>query len=133
LGQYRGFDTELSFDSFGKEYIASLKGTLTYSVSLGTDIFGNITRLDNVLDGLQGKSISCKEQLEAVIAQLENAMTEVERPFPQEAELSEKSARLNEINIALNLDKRDIELVDAVPDEGEEQPQKKERNHDYER
>ncbi|HCA29923.1 MAG TPA: hypothetical protein DEP23_10310 [Ruminococcaceae bacterium] len=119
LGSYRGFDMELSFDSFSKAYKVALKGFLTHSVDLGDNIFGNITRLDNILEGMETKLKVCQDQLDAVKAQMETAKIEVEKPFPQEAELNEKMVRLNEINIALNLDERDHDLVDGVPDEGD--------------
>ena len=127
LGQYRGFDMSLSFDVFNREYRVVLKGALSHTVALGTDVYGNITRMDNALEGMEPKLLDCGEKLEALKAQMETAKAELLKPFPQEAELAEKSARLNEINIALNLDERDHELVDAVPDEGEEQPQRKPR------
>ncbi len=132
LGVYRGFPMELFFDKQSREYNITFKGSLTLTVSLGADIHGNITRMDNALDGMAGRLEGCKEHLSAVKTQMENAKTEIEKPFPQEAELSEKSTRLNEINIALNLDKRDHELVDSVPDEGDnlEMPQRKEPDNE---
>jgi hypothetical protein len=133
LGSYRGFDMMVSFDSYEKEYRVALKDTFTHNVNLGTDIFGNITRLDNALDSMEPKMHTAIEKLETVKSQLETAKVEVNNPFPQEVELTEKSGRLNEINIALNLDKKENELVEAAPDESDnaEQPQRKER--DYER
>jgi hypothetical protein len=128
LGHYRGFDLELSFDTFSKEYRATLKGALSHTVSLSNDIFGNIIRLDNALEGFPAKMTACQEQLETTKAQMENTKAEVDKPFPQEVELAEKTARLAEVNIALNLDKRETELMDAETDEGEEgAPQKKNR------
>jgi uncharacterized membrane-anchored protein YhcB (DUF1043 family) len=84
---------------------------------------------------MEPKLAVCREQLEAVKTQIETAKGEVDKPFPQEAELTDKSARLNEINIALNLDEKDHELVDGVPDEGDSvgQPQRTERERDDER
>ena len=116
--------------------MVSLKGTLTHSVEIGDSILGNITRIENIFDGMGSKMETklqvCKDRLEDVKAQMETAKTEVEKPFPQEAELNEKMVRLNEINIALNLDERDHELVDGVPDEGDsqDQPRKKERGYE---
>jgi hypothetical protein len=132
LGSYRGFDMELSFDSFNKVYDIALKGELTHSISLGTDVFGNITRLDNLLDGMDSKLKTCVENLESTKSQLVTAKAEVEKPFPQESELNDKSIRLNEINIALNLDKRENEIVGSSPDEGDvmETPQKKDRGYE---
>ena len=120
LGQYRGFAMELSFESFSKEYLITLKGALTHTTGLGTDIFGNILRLDNLLGGMEERLIACREQLENVNVQLENAKQEVEKPFPQEDELKTKSARLDELNILLNMDKRESEIMDGEP--GEEAP-----------
>ena len=117
LGQYRGFAMELSFESFSKEYRITLKGSLHHTTSLGTDIFGNILRLDNLLGGMEERLIACREQLENANVQLDNAKVEVEKPFPQEDELKTKSARLDELNILLNMDKRDSEIVDGDPDE----------------
>ncbi|OGO91733.1 MAG: hypothetical protein A2Y17_13300 [Clostridiales bacterium GWF2_38_85] len=128
LGSYRGFDMDISFDTFSKEYQITLKNALSHTVPLGTDIFGNITRLDNTFEGFSLKQSSCQEQLETTKAQMKNAKDEVEKPFAQEAELAEKTERLAEVNIELNLDKRETELVDAEPDEGEaDAPQKKDR------
>ena len=120
LGQYRGFAMELSFESFSKEYRITLKGALTHTTGLGTDVFGNILRLDNLLGGMEERLIACREQLENVNVQLENAKQEVEKPFPQEDELKTKSARLDELNILLNMDKRESEIMDGEP--GEEAP-----------
>ena len=120
LGQYRGFAMELSFESFTKEFRITLKGTLTHTTGLGTDIFGNILRLDNLLGGMEERLVACREQLENVNVQLANAKQEVEKPFPQEDELKTKSARLDELNILLNMDKRESEIVDGEP--GEDAP-----------
>lgn len=122
LGQYRGFDMELSFESFTKEYQIALRGELNHKTSLGTDIFGNILRLDNLLGGMQERQIYYQEQLENVNVQLANAKQEVEKPFPKEEELRTKSARLDELNILLNMDKRDSEIVDGEPDEDAPSP-----------
>ena len=119
LGTYRGFDMALSFDSFNKAYQISLKGALTHRVELGDNIFGNIARIDNVLEVMEPKLKDCKDRLDMIKTQMETAKKEVEKPFPQEEELNEKTARLNEINIALNLDERDHELLDGIPDEGD--------------
>ena len=119
LGEYRGFSMELSFDSFSREFKITLKNELRHSVSLGTDIFGNIQRLDNQLESFPAKLTACAEQLENTKTQLVNAKVEVEKPFPHEEELKTKTARLDELNILLNMDKRENELVDGEPDEGE--------------
>ena len=119
LGQYRGFAMELSFDSFSREFKVALIGELRHTIALGTDIFGNIQRLDNALEAFPDRLAACAEQLENTKTQMENAKTEVQKPFPQEAELAEKMKRLDELNILLNMDKRDNEIADGCPDEGE--------------
>ena len=123
IGRYRGFTMELSFESFTKEYQITLKGMLRHTTNLGTDIFGNILRLDNLLGGMEERMIACREELENINVQLDNAKQEVEKPFPQEDELKTKSARLDELNILLNMDKRESEIVDGdVGDEAGEPP-----------
>lgn len=120
IGEYRGFDMELFFDSFSREYKITLKHELRHTVTLGTDIFGNIQRLDNALNSFQEKLTACEAQLENTKVQLENAKLEVQKPFPQEDELKAKTARLNELNAMLNLDKRENEIVDG--ERAEEEP-----------
>ena len=122
LGTYRGFAMELFFDSFGRQYKITLKNKLHHTVALGTDIFGNILRLDNLLEGMGEQLIACREQLENTRVQLANAKIEVERPFPQEEELRTKSARLDELNILLNMDKPENEIVDGEISEDEPTP-----------
>ena len=113
IGQYRGFDMELSFDTFSREYKITLIHQLRHTVTLGTDIFGNIQRLDNTLAAFEERMAACVEQLENTRVQLENAKVEVQKPFPQEEELAAKTARLNELNALLNLDKAENEIVDG--------------------
>jgi len=125
LGEYRGFQTELSFDTFSKEYVIKLKGELGYFVSLGTDTFGNITRLDNALEGLAKRLETNEQELENVRKQFETAKVDVEKPFVQEEELKVKTERLNELNALLNVDKRENEIVGGEPDEGEEVAERK--------
>ncbi len=119
LGQYRGFAMELAFDSFGREYKITLRGQLSHTTTLGTDIFGNILRLDNLLGGMGDRLTACREQLENTRTQLANAQEEVKRPFPKEDELKEKTARLDELNILLNMDKVENEILDGDRDEDE--------------
>ena len=125
VGSYRGFGMELSYEAFSKEYQVSLKGALTHRVPLGTDVFGNITRLDNALNSLEQRLESSRETLERTKEQMETAKTEAEKSFPREGELREKSQRLAELTKLLKLDEKDRELLDAVPDEGEEAPSRK--------
>lgn len=119
LGQYRGFSMELSFDSFSRDFKIVLKNELRYTSALGSDIFGNIQRLDNLLDGFPERLEACEEQLENTRTQLANAKVEVEKPFPHEDELKTKSARLDELNILLNMDKRENEIADGEPENDE--------------
>ena len=130
LGEYRGFQIELSFDTFEKEYKVKLKGELGYSVSLGTDTFGNITRLDNALEGLPKRLEINEQELENVKTQFETAKVDVEKPFNQEEELKTKTARLNELNALLNVDKRENEIVGGEPDEGDEEPTPKSKDRE---
>ncbi len=120
LGQYRGFEMTLSFEPLFKQYKVGLTGAHDHSVTLGTDIFGNIQRLDNLLNDFESDLTSAQNDLATYEAQLASAKIEVEKPFPQEDELKTKSARLDELNILLNMDKRESEIVDGEP--GEDTP-----------
>ena len=84
---------------------------------LDADVFGNLTRMDNVIDGLPGKLEAVRAELAGTRIQLENARTELATPFAREAELAEKTARLKELNILLNMDQKDNALIDDAPDE----------------
>ena len=130
LGSYRGLKLTLCFDSFEKLFKISMQGTLTYKVGLGTDVFGNIQRMDNLLESMPIRQQDYKEKLKNLEIQVEIAKQEVEKPFPREEELKEKSARLDQLNILLNMDKRENEIVDGLPDEGEIQPQRESRGWD---
>ncbi len=130
LGQYRGFSMVLVYDGPSNEYRLTLKGTLSHTAVLGADIYGNLTRIDNVLDGLTTKHDTVIAELDNTRVQLENAKAELAAPFSREAELTEKTARLKELNILLNMDEKDRSLVDAEPDELADKTQ---RNRDYER
>lgn len=104
LGSYRGFQMELSFDSFRHEFDIVLKGSMSHRVALGTDARGNLTRLDNALAGVPEKLENAKEQLTNLYNQQEAAKVELGKPFPQEAELAMKSQRLAELDAALNME-----------------------------
>lgn len=125
IGSYRGFGMELSYEAFSKEYQVSLKGALSHRVSLGTDVFGNITRLDNALNGLEQRLESNREALERTKEQMAVAKAESDKTFPREQELREKSQRLAELTKLLKLDEKDRELLDSAPDEGEIAPTRK--------
>ena len=128
LGEYRGFKMELDFDTFTREYEVKLKGHFTHSVTLGTDVYGNITRIDNAIDNFEVRMNQAKADLENTKAQLETAKVEVEKPFAQEEELKNKLARLNELNALLNVDKRENEIVGGEPDEGEQPTKSRDRD-----
>ena len=117
IGNYRGLTLELSFDTFAREYRLTMIGQLRHTVTLGTDVFGNLQRMDNALEGLPIKEQTCREQLSNLQTQLETAKAEVQKPFPREEELTTKTARLEELNTLLNLDHKEPEIVDAEPDE----------------
>ena len=122
VGSYRGFEMELSFDTFSMEYRIVLIGELRHTVVLGTDIFGNILCLDNAIGAMPERQIACKEQLEDTKIQLENAKVESQKPFPHEEELKTKSARLAELNTLLDMDKKDNEIVDGERSEEADEP-----------
>lgn len=121
IGSYRGFMLGLFFNSFSKEYVLTLKGSQCYTVTLGSDIFGNITRIDNAIAGLPDKKERCRMKLENVKIQYENAKKEVRKTFSREEELREKAARLEELNTMLNME--DTPLMEAEQETGE--PEKK--------
>ena len=131
LGAYRGFTTELLFDTVERQYVVRLKGETSRNVPLGEDIHGNITRIDNGIERFEEMLKGAENDLENTEKQFETAKAEAEKPFSKEEELKSKMARLDELNILLNLDKNENEIVGGEPDEGEAQPEKRER--DYER
>jgi N12 class adenine-specific DNA methylase/adenine-specific DNA methylase len=116
IGSYRGFELSLRFDTFRSEYQAILKGQRRYPVALGTDPLGNIIRLDNSLNNFPERINSAENELATLHQQLAAAQIEVEKPFPQEEELAEKSARLAELNAQLDVDEKSHE-----PEQDEEE------------
>ncbi|MBO4419755.1 MAG: helicase, partial [Oscillospiraceae bacterium] len=122
LGKYRGFDMTLHFDTVTREYKITLIGSLRHTVPLGTDIFGNVQRLDNTLDNLPARLKAANEYLESTRQQLEEAKAAVDKPFPLEADLTAKSARLAELNALLNMDKPENEIVDGERGEDDSAP-----------
>ena len=116
LGEYRGFQMELFYESFAKEYKINLKGTLSHYVTLGTDTYGNITRLDNALEGITKHLETTVQELDNVKNQLENAKTDAVKPFVYEDELKAKTARLNELNAILNTSKNEKNKSKTVSD-----------------
>ena len=103
---------ELYFETASKEFRLTLSHTLRHTVSLGTDIHGNIQRINNMLAGLEARMQGQQESLKHVKSQMETAKAEAQRSFPQEDELKEKQARLDQLNIELNMDQSDNDLVD---------------------
>ena len=100
-------------------------GQLRHTVTLGTDVFGNLQRMDNALEGLPIKEQACLEQLSNFQTQLKTAKVEVEKPFPREEELKTKTARLEELNTLLDLDHKEAEITDAEPDEDQRPPERR--------
>ena len=104
IGTYRGFTMSLTLEDFGRDYVLTLKGQMTHRVTLGKDPRGNLTRIDNALNGMAERLTTVQGKLDSLYAQMETAKQELGKPFPQEAELKAKAARLAELNIALNID-----------------------------
>ena len=116
LGEYRGFKTEIGFDTMQKQYFITLIGKLHHTVLLGDDANGIFTRLENKIDGMEQRLQNCREELQNLNEQVENAKAELLKPFPREEELREKEARLDVLNAELNMDKRENELADEGPE-----------------
>ena len=104
IGTYRGFTMSLTLEDFGRDYVLTLKGQMTHRVTLGKDPRGNLTRIDNALNGMAERLTTVQGKLDSLYSQMETAKQELGKPFPQEAELKAKAARLAELNIALNID-----------------------------
>ena len=104
IGTYRGLQMSLTLEDFGREYVLTLKGQMSHRVSLGKDARGNLTRIDNVLSAIPERIQNIQNSLGSIYAQMETAKAEVDKPFPQEEELRQKSARLAELNAELNID-----------------------------
>lgn len=130
LGKYRGFETELLFNTAERNYEVRLKGATSRNVSLGDDAHGNIIRLDNGIDRFAESLSLAENDLENTKNQLETAKKEVQKPFIQEDELRSKLARLDELNILLNMDKTENEIVGGEPDEGEVPNTRKEKTYE---
>lgn len=112
IGEYKGFKIILSFDTMDRKFYASMKNNLSYKTELGSDPSGNITRIDNALNGIETRLSSVENNLEDTKKNYESAKKEIEKPFPQEEELKTKSKRLDELNIKLNLNNKDKEIID---------------------
>ena len=128
LGKYRGFDTELLFNSTERTYEVKLKGATSRNVTLGDDAYGNITRLDNGIEKFAESLTFAENELENTQNQFEIAKKEVQKPFAQEEDLKAKLSRLDELNILLNMDKTENEIVGGEPDESESIPKYRLKN-----
>ena len=122
IGEYRGFKMKLAFNSFSKNFQLTLKNKYHYMVELGSDVFGNITRINNCLESIEKDIPKERDWLDNLNHQLENAKIEVQKEFPQEQELQDKEKRLEALNIELKLNERDKELL------GDEQEEKQDKS-----
>lgn len=130
LGEYRGFQMELYFDTVQRNYVVKLKGETSRDVPLGDDAHGNIVRIDNGIERFEEAFADTKNSLENTEKQFETAKQEIEKPFAKEEELRAKTARLDELNILLNMDKKENEIVGGEPDEGEPVGGRKEKSYE---
>ena len=130
LGEYRGFQMELYFDTVQRNYVVKLKGETSRDVPLGDDAHGNIVRIDNGIERFEEALADTKNSLENTEKQYETAKQEIEKPFAKEDELRAKTARLDELNILLNMDKKENEIVGGEPDEGEVVGGRKEKSYE---
>ena len=130
LGEYRGFQMELYFDTVQRNYVVKLKGETSRDVPLGDDSHGNIVRIDNGIERFEEALADTKNSLENTEKQFETAKQEIEKPFAKEEELRAKTARLDELNILLNMDKKENEIVGGEPDEGEAVGGRKEKAYE---
>ena len=120
LGEYRGFKTDIGFNTISREFFIILHGALSHKVPLGQDANGIITRLDNAIENFENRKQGCELKLEELRNQVENAKAEIAKPFPREAELDEKCKRLAELNAELDMDKRENEIVDDAEEQSED-------------
>ena len=130
LGEYRGFQMELYFDTVQRNYVVKLKGETSRDVPLGDDAHGNIVRIDNGIERFEEALADTKNSLENTEKQFETAKQEIEKPFAKEEDLRAKTARLDELNILLNMDKKENEIVGGEPDEGEAVGGRKEKSYE---
>ena len=131
IGSYRGFKMEVYYDSFNTHYCLNLCGKAKHKVDLGSDVLGNLTRIENEIGKIPSRLEAAKTRKAETLEQLANAKTEVLKPFAFEDELKEKTDRLNALNIELNLDEKDTPVMDTEPEQENEQPEK--RTQDRER
>lgn len=117
IGTYRGFQMSLTLEDFGRDYVLTLKGQMSHRVELGKDARGNLTRIDNVLNGMEARRQNVQDKLDSLYSQMETAKAELGKPFPQEEKLRTKSARLAELNVELNID--DKTPMEAIAEEAQ--------------
>ena len=129
IGSYRGFRMEVYYDTLNAHYCLNLCGKMKHTVSLGTDALGNLTRIENEIAKFPARLDAAKTKKAETLEQIENAKAEFAKPFPYEAELKEKTEKLNVLNIELNLDEKDTPVMDAEPEQSEEQPEKRSPAH----
>ena len=129
IGEYRGFRLELGFNSVEREFTMTIKNKYSYNIMLGSDVYGNITRINNALEAIKDKIPDERLRIEDIEKQLENAKIEMQKPFPQEELLDEKMKRLEELNILLKLDEKEKQVLDTSNEEivNNEKEQEKER------
>lgn len=127
IGEYRGFKLYVTYEKFKHDFEFHLKGEISHSGTVGTDAIGNITRLDNAIEGIEKRKIHCENMLAETEKQLETAKNNAAKPFEQEEELQCMQNRLNEINIELNLNDKSMEIFDAKPDEMDMKPKSREQ------
>ena len=119
LGEYRGFQTDIGFDTGRKEFFITLRGALYHKVPLGTDAHGTITRLDNAIEKFDMNRQTYMAELGELHRQVENAKAEIAKPFPDEAVLEEKSKQLVELNAELDMDRHENEIWDGPEEQSE--------------
>ena len=119
VGEYLGFKLNVTFDSFNNKFVMNVKGAMSHPMEVGTDPLGNITRINNALEAMPAQLEEAQTKLSNVEHQLETAKAEVDKPFPQEAELSEKLERLAELNALLNMDEKGDDAI-GMDDEATE-------------
>lgn len=129
LGEYRGFKMEVHYEPFSHQHRVEIKGAISHQGVLGSDPLGNITRIDNVIDGLEKVLENEKAELSNTQKQLEIAKEQLRKPFSREDELKQKEARLSELNALLNVDKKENEIVGGEPDDGEIKTKSKEKSY----
>lgn len=117
IGEYRGFRLELGFDSVEKQFTMTMKNKYSYKIMLGSDVYGNITRINNALDAITDRIPDERLRIEDINKQLENAKIEMEKPFLQEELLNERLKKQEELNILLKLDEKDKQVLDTSDNE----------------